>query len=281
MQHPGVQFLKTLSDDTIDTLIKKLKMGVKIFEAFKFAPPTHSANIAIRSIGAAIISLSAAVLDALEKKRIFVACSLCSQITESEIQLRWLDKHFDARGADYMDFGYVEQISMLRMHPERKEAVLQMLKEHNCRRFFCKNPKDDNLLNPKNYVKNWYGDTIKNISEDCLQDLLEEIKDIPEMLEYYNNSDPHYENYQVFCGFKHISSYCVRKCFATESSFVEDTPEDTARVVLILTIQALISLGVIMGRHGDQVLNMKPVETYDLVPASKQQSQPNTKQPGI
>ena len=264
MQHPGLQFLQTLSADSIDTLIKKLRMMVRTFEAFKFPAPTHRGIIAVRSLGATIISLSAEVLDAVEKGRIFVAGSLCSQIIEADIQLHWLDKHYETNSADYMDFGYVEQIGILRVHPERKDAVLQMLKDHNCQRFFSKNRKDDDMPNPKNYVKNWYGDTIRNISKDCFDDIWNEIKDIPGVLEYYDGSDPNYENYQVFCGFKHFSPYCVRKCFATEGSFAEDTPDDTKKVVLILAIQSLVSLGTILEKHGDPIMHMQALETTGL-----------------
>ena len=120
-----------LKNDDIDTLMKKLRMMVRTMEQFKTQATRDKGLMAIHSLTAAIVSLAAEVYDALLNDRVFVACSLACQIIEGEIQLLWLNKHFDTNGADYIDFGYVEQIDMLRVHPERKDRVLEMIKQNH------------------------------------------------------------------------------------------------------------------------------------------------------
>lgn len=258
-----------LKNDDIGTLMKKLRMMVRTMEQFHLQATKDKGLMGIHSLTAAIISLAAEVYDALQNNRVFVACSLACQIIEGEIQLLWLNKHFDTNGADYMDFGYVEQIDMLRVHPERKDKVLEMIKKNKCERFLHKNIKDPDLLDRNSYNKKWYGNTIQNISSDYFDDVLDQIKDVPALAEYYNNTDVNYENYQLFCGFKHFATYCVRKCFATSQSFAEDTPEDTRWVVLITVLTALIGVGQVLCQHGDNILNSKPVATEGLTPASE------------
>lgn len=211
-----------------------------------------------------MISLAAEVYDALEKDRVFVACSLACQILEGEIQLMWLNKHFDTNGADYIDFGYVEQIDMLRTHPDRKDTVLKMIKENNCERFLRKNIKDPDLLDRNSYNKNWYGNKVQKISKDYFDDVLECIKKIPELEEYYNNVDVNYENYQLFCNFKHFATYYVRQCFATSESFREDTPDETRKSALITVLIALLGVCQVLEQHGDHILNARPLTTDGL-----------------
>ena len=96
-------------------------------------------------------------------------------------------------------------------------------------------------------------------------------------MDYYGGTDVNYENYQLFCGFKHFSPYMVRKCFATMRSFVEDTPEDTKWIALVTVVQNLIVICEILERHGDHILHVKPVATEGLTPASAKQK-PNITQ---
>lgn len=262
LQHP-------LKNDDIETLMKKLRMMVCTMEQFKPQATKDKGAMAIHSLTAAIISLSAEVYEALLNDRVFVACSIACQILEGEIQLLWLNKHFDTNGSDYMDFGYVEQIDMLRVHPERKDKVLEMITQNNCERFLRKNIKNPDLLDRNSYNKKWYGNTIQNISGDYFDDVLDQIKDVPALAEYYNNTDVNYENYQLFCGFKHFTTYCVRKCFATSQSFAEDTLEDTRWVTLVTVLMSLLCVCQILEQHGDYILNSKPVATEGLIPASK------------
>lgn len=269
MTRKDFPFEHPLKNDDIDTLMKKLRMMVRTMEQFKTQATRDKGLMAIHSLTAAIVSLAAEVYDALLNNRVFVACSLTCQIIEGEIQLLWLNKHFDTNGADYMDFGYVEQIDMLRVHPERKDKVLSMIKQNNCERFLRKNIKDPDLLDRNSYNKKWYGNTIQNISSDYFDDVLDQIKDVPALAKYYNNTDVNYENYQLFCGFKHFTTYCVRKCFATSQSFVEDTPEDTRWVTLVTVLMALLGVCQVLEQHGDHILNSKPLATEGLTPASK------------
>ena len=267
-----------LKNDDIDTLMKKLRMMVRTMEQFKTQATTDKGLMGIHSLTAAIISLAAEVYDALLNNRAFVACSLACQIIEGEIQLLWLNKHFDTNGADYIDFGYVEQIDMLRVHPERKDRVLEMIKQNHCERFLRKNIKDPDLLDRNSYNKKWYGNTIQNISGDYFDDVLDQIKDVPALAKYYNNTDVNYENYQLFCGFKHFTTYCVRKCFATSRSFAEDTPENIRWVTLVTVLMALLGVCQVLEQHGDHILNSKPVATEGLTPASVTHNKNSQKQ---
>jgi len=258
-----------LKNDDIDTLMKKLRMMVRTMEQFKTQATRDKGLMAIHSLTAAIVSLAAEVYNALQKDRVFVGCSLVCQMIELEIQLLWFNKHFKTNGNDYIDFGYIEQIDMLRVHPERAGRVLELIKQNKCERFLVNKPKDGNLLNRNNYRTHWYPGTIKSISNECFEDVWNKIKDVPELAKYYDHVDVNYENYQLFCGFKHFSTYCVRKCFATSQSFVEDTPQDTRWITLVTVLQVLLSICIILEEHGDLILHVKPVATDGLVPASE------------
>jgi len=257
-----------LKNDDIETLMKKLRMMVRTMEKFQPQVTKDKGLLGIHSLVAAIISLSAEVYDALLNNRVFVACSLACQIIEGEIQLLWLNKHFDTNGADYMDFGYVEQIDMLRVHPERKDRVLEIIKQNNCERFLRKNIKNPDLLDRNSYNKKWYGNNIQNISSDYFDDVLEYINNIPKLAEYYNNVDVNYENYQLFCNFKHFATYYVRQCFATSGSFREDTREELRQTVLFTVLTTLLCVCQVLEQHGDHILNSKPIATEGLTPAS-------------
>lgn len=263
LQHP-------LKDDDIDTLMKKLRMLVRTMEQFHPQETKDKGLMGIHSLVAAIVSLSAEAYDALLNNRVFVACSIACQILEGEIQLMWLNKHFDTNGDDYMDFGYVEQIDMLRVHPERKDEVLAKIKQNNCERFLRKDKQNPDLLDRNSYNKHWYGNKVQKISKDYFDDVLEYIKTIPELAEYYDNVDVNYENYQLFCNFKHFATYYVRKCFATSRSFKEDTPDETRKSALVTVLMALLGLCQVLEQHGDHIFNSKPVATEGLVPASIQ-----------
>ena len=259
-----------LKDDDIETLMKKLRMMVRTMEQFKLQPTKDKGLMGIHSIIAAIVSLSAEVYDALLNNRVFVACSLACQIIEGEIQLLWLNKHFNTNGADYMDFGYVEQIDMLRVHPDHKDKVLEQLKQNNCERFLRKNIENHDLLNRNSYNKKWYGNNIQHISKDYFDDVLEYVSKIPALANYYNNVDVNYENYQLFCNFKHFATYYVRQCFATSGAFTEDSRDELRETVLSTVLTSLLCVCQILEEHGDNILNTKPVATDGLIPASAQ-----------
>ncbi len=263
LQHP-------LKNDDIDTLMKKLRMMVRTMEQFHPQATTDKGLMGIHSLTAAIISLAAEAYDALQKNRVFVASSIACQIIELYIQLLWLDKHFSTHGADYIDFGYVEQIDMLRVHPDRKDEVLAKIKQNNCKRFLLNKPKNDNLLDKRNYRPHWYPGTLKTISNECFKDMWDQIKNVPQLTDYYGDMDVNYENYQIFCGFKHFSPYIVRKCFATMSSFAEDAPEDTKWIASVIVVQSLCVICEIMEQHGDHIFNSKPVATDGLMLSSIQ-----------
>ena len=262
-----------LKNDDVDTLMKKLRMMVSTMEQFKPQATTDKGLMGIHSLTAAIVSLSAEVYNAMSKNRVFVACSITCQILELYIQLLWLDKHFDTNGRDYIDFGYVEQINMLRVHPDRKALVLEKIKNNNCERFLLPDHKNADLLDIKNYRKHWYPGTLRTLSNECFKDIWEQIKNVPQLVDYYGGMDVNYENYQLFCGFKHFSPYIVRKCFATISSFAEDTPEDTKWIALVNVVQNLMVICEILERHGDDILHVKAVATDGLVQSSAQVNQ--------
>ena len=257
-----------LKNDDVDTLMKKLRMMVRTMESFHPQATKDKALMGLHSLVGAIISLSAEVYDALQNNRVFVASSITCQILEAEIQLLWLNKHFNTRGKDFIDFGYVEQIEMLRVHPDRKDRVLELLNQNNCDRFLRKSLKNPNRLDRNSYNKKWYSDTIQNISEDYFKLVLESIQDTPELVAYYENRDINYENYQLFCGYKHFSPYLVRRFFATSQSFQEDESKYARVAVLQTVLTSLLNVCFVLEQHGDHILNSKPVATEGLTPAS-------------
>lgn len=266
----NIQEIPFANDDQ-ETLIKKLRMFVDTAQNFKLSATNKNKFLmGVQSMSAAMVSLAAEILTAVEHGRIFVAASLTSQIIEAEIQLLWFDKHKHTNGNDFIDFGYVEQIEMLRVHPDRAKTVLDMLKNNNCQRFLRIPTTDDNeLLKRENYKNNWHGDKIKNISKETFDDVLKYVTShMPHIAEYYNGIDVNYENYQLFCKFKHFAPYMVRKCFATEYSFKEDTPQGTAMSVLVCTLGALLNLSIVLDRNGNHLLNAKPTSTEGLTPRS-------------
>ena len=257
-----------LKNDDVETLMKKLRMMVRTMESFRPQATNDKALMGLHSLVGAIISLSAEVYDALQNNRVFAAGSITCQILEAEIQLLWLNKHFNTRGKDFIDFGYVEQIDMLRVHPDRKDRVLELLKQNNCDRFLRKGLKNPNRLDRNSYNKKWYGDTIQNISEDYFKLVLESIQDTPELVAYYDNKDINYENYQLFCGYKHFSPYLVGRFFATSQSFQEDESKYARVAVLQTVLTSLLNVCFVLEQHGDHILNSKPVATEGLTPAS-------------
>ena len=260
-----------LKNDDVDTLMKKLRMMVRTMESFHPQATKDKALMGLHSLVGAIISLSAEVYDALQNNRVFAAGSITCQILEAEIQLLWLNKHFNTRGKDFIDFGYVEQIDMLRVHPDRKDRVLELLKQNNCDRFLRKGLKNPNRLDRNSYNKKWYGDTIQNISEDYFKLVLESIQDTPELVAYYENKDINYENYQLFCGYKHFSPYLVGRFFATSQSFQEDESKYARVAVLQTVLTSLLNVCFVLEQHGDPILHIKPVATEGLTPASAKQ----------
>ena len=260
-----------LKNDDVDTLMKKLRMMVRTMESFHPQATKDKALMGLHSLVGAIISLSAEVYDALQNNRVFAAGSITCQILEAEIQLLWLNKHFDTRGKDFIDFGYVEQIEMLRVHPDRKDRVLELLKQNNCDRFLRKGLKNPNRLDRNSYNKKWYGDTIQNISEDYFKLVLESIQDTPELVAYYENKDINYENYQLFCGYKHFSPYLVIRFFATSQSFQEDESKYARVAVLQTVLTSILNVCFVLEQHGDPILQIKPVATEGLTPASAKQ----------
>lgn len=260
--------------DCVDTLVKKLRMFVHTAQGYR--PCSTNKNkflMGLHSMSAAMISLGTEILNAVENGRIFVAASLACQILEAEIQLLWFDKHKKTNGDDFIDFGYVESIDMLRVHPDRSNELLAKLKANNCQRFLRIPTTDDSeLLKRENYKNNWYGDKIKNLSKDVFDDILKHVNtNMPNIAKYYNNIDVNYENYQLFCKFKHFAPYMVRKCFATEHSFKEDTPSETTWSILISTLHSLINMAGILDKHGNNLLSVPAKSTDGLIPLSQQE----------
>lgn len=259
--------------DDQDTLIKKLRMFVHTAQQYK---PCSTNNdkflMGLHSISAAMISLGAEILNAVENGRTFVAASLAAQILEAEIQLLWFDKHKAINGDGFIDFGYVESIDMLRVHPDRATALLDLLKANNCQRFLRTPTTDNNeLLKRENYKNNWHGDKIKNLSKDVFDDVLKYVNtNMPDVAKYYANTDVNYKNYQLFCKFKHFAPYMVRKCFATEHSFREDTPAETTWTILVTTLHSLINMAGILDKHGNNLLGIPAKSTEGLIPLSQQ-----------
>lgn len=262
--------------DDVDTLVKKLRMFVHTAQEYRPCSTNKDKFLmGLHSMSAAMISLGAEILNAVENGRIFVAASLACQILEAEIQLLWFDKHKKTNGDDFIDFGYVESIDMLRVHPDRSNELLAKLKANNCQRFLRIPTTDDSeLLKRENYKNNWYGDKIKNLSKDVFDDILKHVNtNMPNIAKYYNNIDINYENYQLFCKFKHFAPYMVRKCFATEHSFKEDTPPETTWSILISTLHSLINMAGILDKHGNNLLSVPAKSTDGLIPLSQQEKQ--------
>lgn len=146
-------------------------------------------------------------------------CILTSHMLEVLIQLTWLlDKK--ERIKQYIDFGVVEQLEGLHLHPEKKGQILNIIKEKNIQRllqkkFLEKKITDKILLESENYYKFWYKPEANSLS--TIVDKLTKDGKHREIanLDYL---------YHRFCSYKHCSPYVMLPRYVSTIP-VEELPD--------------------------------------------------------
>ena len=140
------------------------------------------------------------------------ACILASHMMEGLIFLIWcLDKPKE-RIRQYVDYGAVEYLEGLYVHPEEKEDTLWFIKEKNVQRLLMPKAKkgeitDEVLLDHKNYYNAWYkpeansiNDMVKILVKDRGHKGIASIK----------------TTYDRLCAYKHYSPYVMLPRFGTK-----------------------------------------------------------------
>lgn len=139
------------------------------------------------------------------------ACILASHMLEGLILLTWMLDKPKERVRQYADFGTIEFLEGLCIHPEEKDEILNFIKKNNLKRLLKKDIQgqeltDEVLLNPKNYYNKWYRPEAKDIS-DIVQRLTN------------NGNHPEIANikhsYDKFCAYKHYAPYVMMPRYGT------------------------------------------------------------------
>lgn len=139
------------------------------------------------------------------------ACILASHMLEGLILLTWMLDKPKERVRQYADFGTIEFLEGLHIHPEEKDDILNFIKKNNLKRLLKKDIQgqeltDEVLLNPKNYYNKWYRPEVKDIS-DIVQKLTN------------NGNHPEITNikhsYDRFCAYKHYAPYVMMPRYGT------------------------------------------------------------------
>lgn len=139
------------------------------------------------------------------------ACILASHMLEGLIILTWMLDKPKERVRQYADFGTIEFLEGLHIHPEEKDDILNFIKKNNLKRLLKKDIQgqeltDEVLLNPKNYYNKWYRPEVKDIS-DIVQKLTN------------NGNHPEITNikhsYDRFCAYKHYAPYVMMPRYGT------------------------------------------------------------------
>ena len=159
------------------------------------------------------------------------ACILSSHMLEGLIILTWMLEKPDERVRRYADFGTIEFLEGLHIHPEEREDILNFIKAHNLQRLMKKNVQqkeltDELLLNPNSYYNKWYRPEANNIS-----DMVKQLTD--------NNKHPEITNikqsYDRLCAYKHYSPYVMMPRYGGKT--VKETPDQF--IAIIIALQSL------------------------------------------
>ena len=142
------------------------------------------------------------------------ACILSSHMLEGLIVLTWMLEKPNERVRQYADFGTIEYLEGLAVHPEETEDILNFIKTHNLQRLMKKTVSqqettDELLLNPNNYYNKWYRPEANDIS-----DMVKQLTD--------NNKHPEILNikqsYDRLCAYKHYSPYVMMPRYGTNAN---------------------------------------------------------------
>ena len=178
-------------------------------------------------------------------------CILTSHMLEVLIQLTWLlDKR--ERIKQYVDYGIVEQLEGLYLHPEKKEQILKIIKEKNIQRllqkkFLEKKITDKILLESENYYKFWYKPEANSLST---------------MVEKLTKDGKHQEInnlnhlYHRFCSYKHCSPYVMLPRYAATIP-VEDLPD--AFLAVAVAFQCLYICCLLVNKYQQSPVNIDDI----------------------
>lgn len=156
------------------------------------------------------------------------ACILSSHMLEGLIILTWMLDKPEERVRRYADFGAVEALEGLHIHPEEREYLLNFIKKNNLKRLLKINIQeqeltDEILLNPKNYYNKWYRPEARDIS-----DIVKQLTD--------NNKHPEISNikqsYDRLCAYKHYSPYVMMPRYGGKN--VKETPDQFIAITIAL-----------------------------------------------
>lgn len=234
-----------------------IKQAITNIENKKFKETNDTALLSLRVLSAAIVKLCKDAFSLLENKHVYTACSLSCLITEAQIQLLGLDKHFDTNGKDYYEFAYVEQLKSLPINPEWREKTLLRMHEHNCERFYKKNNKNKNITDINCYNKYWYSSLASNI-EQLSEIAFPHFKDLfhkqgISFIEEDLNINLLYENYRTLCSFKHFSPFLVGDTFLVQGKLHEDPRINHHEVAAKSIYVALLSVILVLNRHNENI----------------------------
>lgn len=140
------------------------------------------------------------------------ACILSSHMLEGLIILTWMLEKPDERVRRYADFGTIEFLEGLHIHPEKREDILNFIKAHNLQRLMKKNVQqkeltDELLLNPNSYYNKWYRPEANDIS-----DMVKQLTDDNKHPEITNIK----QSYDRLCAYKHYSPYVMMPRYGTK-----------------------------------------------------------------
>lgn len=215
--------------------IKTVLEYVNKVRTYSFPKTDKHELIALRALYASIISMVKVSIESIQNNEIVTSGIISSSIIEAEIQLLWMCEDIENRGNDYYDFGWIEQIKSLELHPEWKNSVIKKINESNCKRFLKKKHKDTNdILNRDNYVDYWYQievNTLKDLSKETFLDICKENK---------FEDDIWYENYQIMCLFKHFNPFIICHSFSGTSSLEESITEGYIEEILNICEDAIL-----------------------------------------
>ena len=181
----------------------------------------------------------------------YIGCILTSHMLEALIQLVWLLDR-EERIKQYIDFGVVEQLEGLYLHPEKKEQILKIIKEKNIQRllqkdFLDKKITDKILLKPENYYKFWYKPEANSLSK-----IVEKLTKDGHHKEIANLNDM----YKKFCSYKHCSPYVMLPRYAVTIP-VEELPD--AFLAVTVAFQCLYICCLLVNEYQQNPINIEDI----------------------
>ena len=185
-------------------------------------------------------------------------CILTSHMLEALIQLVWLLDR-EERIKQYIDFGVIEQLEGLHLHPEKKEQILKIIKEKDIQRllqkdFLDKKITDKILLKPENYYKFWYKPEANGLS--AMVDKLTKDGKHQEI----NNLN---QLYHRFCSYKHCSPYVMLPRYA-KTIPVEELPD--AFLAVTAAFQCLYICCLLVNKYQHTPIDIKDITSdYEKV----------------